>query len=446
MINELDLQSGLGRRVLLDSELIAQPEELQKALDEIEQIYNAYDNIKNAELFDNIKIKLAQVRDIKSTIANLSQNATLDDIELFEIKHLCLTADSIINLLNEGKIEAVKLPDLNDAIAILDPDNTRIPHFYIYDAYSEELTGLRKKIKAAKEKDGQADELYLQSVEVEDSIRTGLSDKLRPYSNDLATLLNNLAKLDILIAKASQISSEKLVKPIITKDKTSYRGLFNPPIKKNLENEEKHYQPVDIDIKHSPCLITGANMSGKTVLLKTIQLAQYLFQLGFYIPASQASIYIVDEVIVSIVDEQEEMKGLSSYAAEMLTINDMINVVKSGKRTLLLIDELARATNPTEGKAIVSAMLDFLVEHKAGSIITTHYSGIQTNARRLRVKGFIEEKVSGSLNKSNINDYIDYNLIEDDKDDVPMDAIRVAQLLGVSNELLDKAKLYITRE
>ncbi len=446
MINDLNLQSGLARRVLLDSKFITRSAELQQVLDEVEQIHDVYKKTENFELFDNIKTKLSQVRDVKGTIVNLHQNATLDDIELFEIKHLCLTVEAIGSLLNKGKIDTIKFPDLNNAIAILDPENTRIPHFYIYDAYSNELALLRKKIKEEKAKGKQTDELYQQSVEIEDKIRAELSDKLRPYAKDIATTLSNLAKLDILIAKAVQISTENLVKPLIVEDKISYKELFNPPVKHALKNEGKYYQPVDIEIEHSPCLITGANMSGKTVLLKTIQLSQYLFQFGFFVPASAASIYIVDEIMISIVDGQEEMKGLSSYAAEMLTINDMINVVKSGKRTLLLIDELARTTNPTEGKAIVSAMLDFLLDHKVGSIITTHYSGIKTSAQRLRVKGFIEEKVSGHLDKSNINDYIDYSLVEDDKDDVPMDAIRVATLLGISDELLERAKLHITRK
>lgn len=454
MVNKLDLQSGLARRVLLDSEFITNADKLQQALDELEQLYTAYCKPENSELFDDIKIKLGQLRDIKGTVGHLARNLTLDDIELFEIKHLCLTADAISSLLSKGKIETVKLPDLSKAIAILDPENTRIPHFYIYDAYSNELAQLRKQVKERKAKlnkddkseEAQIEELYQQSVEMEDQIRTTLSDKLNPYSKAIEATLNGLAKLDILIAKASQIKTVGLTRPTIVESKTSYKGLFNPPVKQNLEDDNKHYQAVDIAIENQPCLITGANMSGKTVLLKTIQLSQYLFQFGFYVPASNASIYMVDEIMVSIADGQEEMKGLSSYAAEMLTINDMINLVKSGKRVLLLIDELARTTNPTEGKAIVSAMLDFLIEHKTGSIITTHYSGIQSAARRLRVKGFIENKVTGKLSKGNINDFIDYSLVEDDKNDVPMDAIRVAALLGVSSELLDKAKLYITNE
>lgn len=454
MINELNLQSGLARRVLLDSKLTTQADKLQQALDEVEQIYNACNKPENAKLIDDIKVKLSQIRDIKGTVSHLSRNLTLDDLELFEIKHLCLTADAISSFLRQGEIATVKLPDLGKVITMLDPENTRIPHFYIYDVYSEELAQLRKEVKNKKaalakgdrEGEAQIDELYQQTVELEDKVRTRLSDTLNPYAKAIESTLSELAKLDILIAKAAQIVSEKLIKPSITEDKISYNGLFNPPVKNALKEEGKRYQPVSIEIEHTPCLVTGANMSGKTVLLKTIQLAQYLFQFGFYVPASQASIYIVDEVMISIVDGQEEMKGLSSYAAEMLTINDMIATVKSGKRTLLLIDELARTTNPTEGKAIVSAMLDFLIANKVGSIITTHYTIKQTPARRLRVKGFIEELVTGSLNKGNINNYIDYSLIEEDKNKVPMDAIRVAELLGISNELLDKAKLYITNE
>lgn len=238
----------------------------------------------------------------------------------------------------------------------------------------------------------------------------------------------------------------KLCKPSISKGTTRYKRIFNPQVKEVLRKEGKNFQAIDIDIEQGACLITGANMAGKSVVLKTVALAQTLFQFGFYVPAEEAEIAIVDEVLLCIGDEQSELSGLSSFASEMLRINTIVQNVKAGKNALILIDELARTTNPTEGKAIVNAVLDLLTHQKARSLITSHYSGIEAPCKKMRVKGFIKDKMNGPLTINNINECIDYSLIEDTHDSVPQEAMRIARILGIDEELLDKAELYLDND
>ncbi len=452
MVERLDIQSSIGRRMLLDSELVTEKKSLEHILGEVEWLCAVLQKPQVADIIDTLKIKLSQVRDVSGTIAKLSGSLTLDDVELFEIKHLCILSADIAKVLTSANIATIQLPSLEQAIQILDPEGQRVPHFYIYDAYSKELAELRRQLASVKtklsrveeqnnnEQTTRAEELYYRSVELEDGIRAALSEQLQPYAKLMDEALNGIARLDIILAKAVQALVMGLVKPLVATSKTVLNGLFNPQVKEALENNAKHFQPVDIAIEQSPILITGANMSGKTVLLKTICLAQHLFQFGFYVPAKKAELNIVEAIMISLDDGQEELKGLSSFASEMLDLNEMLREVKQGKQLLLLIDELARTTNPTEGKAIVNATLDMLFEHGVQSIITTHYSGIVSSCRKLRVKGFVEDRVKGSLSKKNIEEYIDYSLIEDKEADVPMEAIRVARMLGVDDELLDKAK------
>ena len=130
----------------------------------------------------------------------------------------------------------------------------------------------------------------------------------------------------------------------------------------------------------------------------------------------------------------------------MLRVNAIVQDVKAGKNALILIDELARTTNPTEGKAIVNAMLDFLTDKGARSLITSHYSGIKARCKKMRVKGFVKEHVQGQLTINNINEFIDYSLIEDTLDSVPQEAMRIARILGVDEELLDKAEEFLDDE
>ena len=61
----------------------------------------------------------------------------------------------------------------------------------------------------------------------------------------------------------------------------------------------------------------------------------------------------------------------------------------------------------------------------------------------MRVKGFIKDKTDGRLTINNINEFIDYSLIEETQDSVPHEAMRIARILGVDEELLDKAENYL---
>ena len=96
------------------------------------------------------------------------------------------------------------------------------------------------------------------------------------------------------------------------------------------------------------------------------------------------------------------------------------------------------------GKALVNALLNILQDQPSFSMVTSHYSGLSGQFRRLRVKGFRENKQVGTLTAENIADYLDYSLIEDPSEIVPEEAIKIATLLGIDEDLLSRAKEYRT--
>jgi DNA mismatch repair ATPase MutS len=172
-------------------------------------------------------------------------------------------------------------------------------------------------------------------------------------------------------------------------------------------------------------------------------LAQYLFQFGFYIPAKEASIIPVDEILINMGDDQSELNGLSSFAAEMLNINKMLRAARTGKKLLALVDEPARTTNPAEGRAIVNAIVTLLAQSRILSLVTTHYSNIKAPCRKLRVKGLLTGELNEQITVNNINNYMDYSLLEHDADDVPLEALRIASILGVEDELIQLAAQFL---
>jgi hypothetical protein len=444
MFEHLELCSAAGRRMLLEQEMLTDPIAIEESLLQLDAAVAIIKDTYLQNAVGEFRHVLFQLHDIQGTLANLSKADILDDIGLFEIKNFCLlNEEARIHLAKTG-FKLFLLPDLSEAISLLDPDNQRLPQFYIYPAYSEELTTLRKRQQALLISDPeQAGALRLEYLLLEDKIRQLLSVQLFDYASDLKLAHKRLALLDILFAKALQAVNLNLCRPQIVNRDTSYHGIFNPYLKNKLEQEQKSFQPVDISIGTLPGLITGANMAGKTILLKTVALAQYLLQFGFYVPADSASIVPVEEILFSMGDEQSDYNGLSSFAAEMLKINDILISARSGRKILALIDEPARTTNPDEGRAIVNALTAVLASLGVRSLITTHYSNITAPCHKLRVKGLVTGSNTVRLTIENINDYMDYTLIEHVSDDVPLDALRIASILGIDDELIGKAGEYM---
>jgi DNA mismatch repair ATPase MutS len=416
----------------------------------VEKVFGLLENHTQSDFITKVQIKLMQLRDIRGSVNNVKSNLVLDDVELFEIKSFAIVAQEIGQLQRERGNEIIEIPDLNELIDILDPQGNRIPSFYIYDSYSEELAGLRKEMKSCKkalidqpedaELKQQLEQLFNRSQEVEAVIREEICSKIKSRKIILEEALQNVAHLDVVVAKALQAKKLNMCKPSLTQGDSWYQGMFNPQIQAALAQKKRNYQAIDIRIEPSVCFITGANMAGKTVILKTLALCQYLAQFGFYVPASAAGIALVDEILISVGDEQSEENGLSSFASEMLKVNRMVEEAQKQSNVLILIDELARTTNPVEGRAIVNAVADIFRENGIRSMITTHYSGLNTNCRKLRVKGLDKDLQAGSINKDNINDYIDYSLVEDQAGRVPHEALRIATMLGINREIIEKAQ------
>ena len=447
LVESMQLQSSLGKRYLLDMPMLYQADEINKELDLVTRIYSILGGTK-AGLISKIQAKLMQVRDIKGSVKNIKSNLILDDIELFEIKSFAMVSFEILKLQQEFETRLIEIPDLNTMISILDPENNRIPSFYIYDSYSEELAKVRREIKELKaaikadpaKNDGQnLDALQRRSEEIETEVRAQICEQLYPFASDLEKALNQVAHLDVIIAKALIADNMGFNRAQISESTTAFKAMFHPQIKETLALSKRNFQVIDIKLNQSVCFITGANMAGKTVILKTLALCQYLLQFGFFVPAQSANIALVNRILVSVGDDQSEQNGLSSFASEMVKINEMVEASIKKESVLILVDELARTTNPTEGRAIVNAVAEIFNENQTLSVITTHYSGLNARCRKLRVKGLDKEFKQGEINKNNINDYMDYSLVEDDASKVPHEALRIAGILGINQQIIEKA-------
>ncbi|MDL2297207.1 DNA mismatch repair protein MutS [Bacteroidales bacterium OttesenSCG-928-B11] len=434
----LPIHSSLGRKKLMESLFCTDQCEIEETLDLTAQLIGLLKETQTKDRIGELSDYLSQFHDISHTLANLSAQKVLDDIQFFEIKKFAILTENVIEILQKTDISWAEFYEMKEVVALLDPEGRRIPHFYIYAEYSDEIA--RKRKQYSKEKNPDVKEsLFLEISRLEDGVREKLSKQLSAFSTQLFVNFQQISALDLVLAKAKMAIRLDLCKPKIESGRSSLRGLFHPEVSSLLQSKSRRYQPVDLSFELSPLLITGANMSGKTILLKSVALAQAMLQFGLYVPAAHASMMLVDEVMLSIGERESEMSGLSSFAAEILTIDDIVKTVKKNVKVVALVDELARTTNPEEGKLIVKSFIEIMARYNTPAIVTTHYAGIDTCVRRLRVKGLqIDDNVE--ITAETINDYMDYSLAEITEDEVPEEALRIARILGVDEELTGNQK------
>lgn len=440
IIDSLELMSAIGREMLLQTQLFLNISHLNHEYSILNETLNWVNNPNNRKYLQNIEFLLMKVHDVRNTLERLNKEVTLDDIDLFEIKSLAIITVRIKELLENSEYRVIIFPELKKVVQLLNPEKTEDPYFYIYDSYSEKLTDLRNKRKNIDPESEQSASLLEKIFSEEEKIRIKLSEDLRNYREELSESLFSLGRIDGLVAKAKLINKESLTCPILNKtENLEWSGLFNPFVKDCLKNNSMAFQPVNITVTTGVTLVSGANMGGKSVLLKSLALAQIMAQFGFFVPAEKAEIILVNDIFISSGDSQSETDGLSSFGAEVLKINEAVEMVRKDGRYLVLIDEPARTTNPDEGKMLVEALVEYFSGKNSFTVITTHYSGITTK-RRLRVTGLSKADLPERGGLSIISAYMDYSLTEDLDENVPREALKVAEMLGFDEELLDLAR------
>ena len=206
-----------------------------------------------------------------------------------------------------------------------------------------------------------------------------LADDLRPNIPLIKASLDFAGHLDFLRAKSLLAIETGSLKPVLlNKQSFSWIQARHPLLMLSLKKQKREIVPSDISLDENSriLIISGPNAGGKSVLLKTVGLLQYMLQCGLLIPVLDTSdAGIFDHLFIDIGDQQSIENDLSTYSSHLHNIKNLLEV--AGPSTLFLIDEFGAGTEPQSGGAIAEAVLETLNDKKSYGVVTTHYANLK---------------------------------------------------------------------
>lgn len=470
VINELQILTPFGKDIVKNLQPYSTFEKdmLAAELSNLEKIKVSYSSLDF--IYKNIEITLGKFKNIRNSIMRCSNNEILDDVELYEIKLFAQYLEDLLKdfyALNDNlNLTGLSFTSLKEVVALLDPDGSNLPTFYIYDSYSNDLRevrDLKRKIEKQifKTKDSKAlnslknsrRQCVLEEREIESSIRDDLSEKLTAFTDIFFLNMKSIGQLDFLISKAKLAIKYNSVRPSISKDLSIViKNAINPKVIAILSEQNKTFTPISINLNKGSTVLTGANMGGKSVSLQTIILNVLLANMGFFVFCTECSIPILDFICFISDDMQSVSKGLSTFGAEIIELKGILKYSED-HHGLIVLDEFARGTNPKEGFYLVKSLCDYFNNKSSISLISTHYDNVADDTmvhyEVIGLKNTDFSKINFSAYENDINsiaiiqENMDYRLEGvSNKTEVPKDALNIAMVLGLNKEILHIAEKY----
>ena len=383
--------TGLTKRLELDSDLnIEEFLALKRVLAVTHELISFYEDLENVQLerlnrlFDN----LVEFPSIQGNLQAINDGGFVESFASEELARIRRKIQENENQMREILQEILKTKGdmLADQVVASRNGRNVLP---VKNTYRNRISGVVHDISASGNTvyiepravvnlneeitNAQADERY----EIQ-RILQELSDRIRPHAAEIANNAWIIGHLDLVRAKVRFMQETGAVVPDLSEEQDIRLLSVRHPLIENAVANDLYFGPDLTEI-----VITGPNTGGKTIMLKTLGLAQMMAQSGLPILADKGSqVGIFNQIFADIGDEQSIEQSLSTFSSHMTNIVSILEQVDSD--SLVLLDELGAGTDPQEGAALAIAILEDLRLRQIKTMATTHYPelkayGIETD-------------------------------------------------------------------
>jgi DNA mismatch repair protein MutS2 len=286
----------------------------------------------------------------------------------------------------------------------------------------------------------------------ESRVRDALGAIVRAHAAALDAACTAFAQADLLIACARFTRTYGCTVPQLDADAPFVlEGARYVPLAQQLERDGRAFTPIDVMLD-GVAVLTGPNMGGKSVALRSCAFIALCAALGLPVPAKRARLPLVAQIAWLGIGGDERQDGvLSAFAREVVRLNEVL--AAPARPRLILMDEFARTTTPREGKALVVAVVRRLQDEGAIGLVATHVDGVARAAgvRHYAVRGLarMPERPPGDLHDAlaTLAASMDYTLVEvRGESRAGSDAIALAGLLGMDPSIVDAARAALEHE
>ena len=339
---------------------------------QIDQILNKFGEIK-----DNASPELNNIRkQLTQTVNSISKT----------LHSILRTAQS------EGLVEKDVAPTMRDGRLVI-PISPAFKRKLKGIVHDESASGKTIFIEPAEVVEANNKIRELENEEKREIVRilTAITNQIRPEIPEILQSYLFLAEIDFIRAKALLAINIEAILPIIEdKQQIDWIRAIHPLLYLLHKKQNKFIIPLDIELLNPITddrlptagrilIVSGPNAGGKSVLLKTVGLLQYMLQCGLLIPIDERSkTGIFKDIFLDIGDEQSIENDLSTYSSHLTNMKFMVK--NANAQSLILIDEFGSGTEPQIGGAIAEALLHRFNEKQCFGIITTHYQNLKTFA------------------------------------------------------------------
>jgi DNA mismatch repair protein MutS len=290
---------------------------------------------------------------------------------------------------------------------------------------TQELKDMEGKILGAQDKADRTE------YELFDGIRSQVGKEL----SRLQRVARIIAELDVFGGMATVADYGRHVRPEV--DDSSELAIVDgrhPVLDRILSSDQfvpndSHLGVDGVDI----IVLTGPNMAGKSTYIRQVALLALMAQVGFFVPAKQMKIGIVDRIFSRVGASDALTQGQSTFMVEMVETANILN--HATHRSLLILDEVGRGTSTYDGVSIAWAVVEHIAQKlKARTLFATHYHELtRLSASFPNVKNF-------NIAVREWNEQILFlrKIVEGGTD--KSFGIQVARLAGVPKSVVERAK------